>query len=67
MTANNIIFDFKELTDLQLSVDYSKGEDLGEFKSGEICRELFIIYEGPRFSENKEEFFKQLKDWIDKL
>lgn len=40
---HKLTFAFKELTDLKLSVDYSKGEDVGEFKSGEVCRELFII------------------------
>lgn len=61
-----MIFEFKELTDLKLSIDYSKGDDTGEFKPGEICRELFIIYNGPKFGENKEEFFKELKNWLDK-
>lgn len=60
-----MIFDFKELTDLTLSVNYSQGEDVGVFEAGEICRELFIIYEGPTFKDNKEEFFKQLRSWLD--
>lgn len=59
-----VIFEFKELTDLTLSIDYSKGDNIGEFKSGEVCRELFIIYKGPEFENNKEEFFKSLNNWL---
>ncbi len=62
-----VSFQFQELTDLEMKVEFSKGLNVGEFKDGEECRELFILYKGPKFAQNKEEFFKQLNDWINSL
>ena len=59
------MFTFNEVTDLDMEIEFSKGEAVVEFKQGDRCRELFIIYRGPNFHENKEENFKQLKQYLD--
>jgi len=59
------VFKFREVTDLDMTVEYSKGDAVVEFKPGDRCRELFIIYEGPSFKDNKKEFLKQLQKYIE--
>ncbi len=57
---------FSEVTDLKMDISFSIGEPLGEFSQGTQKRELFIIYEGPPMNKNREMFFKQLQQWINK-
>ena len=57
-------YTFSEVTDLIMHVDFSIGSDVGEFVNGSTKRELFIIYEGPKMAENKDEFFKELQKFI---
>jgi len=57
-------YKFSEVTDLTLKIDFSAGHDIGEFTEGEVKRELFVLYSGPKMAENKELFFETLQKWL---
>lgn len=62
-------FEFSEVTDIEMKIDYSKGLEVGAFKKGTIKRELFIVYDGPAMSFSKKvrsQFFEDLNEWMDK-
>ena len=58
------MYKFHEVTDLEMKVDLSLGLDIGEFLSGSVKREFFVIYEGPEMGGKKDDFFKELQQFI---
>ena len=63
--VENSTFKFHEVTDIEMKVDASYGDDVGVFEKGQVKREFFVVYEGPEMDNNRIRFFDELKYFID--